>query len=332
MVWGVAGSGKAPDVVALMVFAAVVVLGGSNVLAVRFSNMGLPPMWGAGVRFGLGATLFILLALTLRARVPRGREFGLTAVYGVLIFGAAFGFGYWALQFVTAGTATVVMATIPLVTLLLAAAQGFERIRGRSLVGAGLAFSGVAFLVLTAGAIEVPLLPVLAILLGTVCLGQGIILGKRISHNHPVGINAVAMSAGAVLLLFLSAMVGEPWIWPTRSEALFAVIYLVLFGSVALFVLSVLLVRRWSPSATSYAMVLFPLVTSVLEWWLSGVPITGSFVVAAVLVMSGVWFGALAPSKAEPESDPVAGGRPAPAAERGSEERAFPVPAERPGD
>jgi drug/metabolite transporter (DMT)-like permease len=262
------------------------------------------------------------LVLALRVRLPRGREAGITALYGVLSFGAFFALGYWALQFVTAGTATVVMATVPLVTLLLAAAQGLERIRGRSLVGAGLAFAGVAFLGLTAGAVEVPLLPVLAILLGTICIGQSIILGKRISHNHPVAIHAIGMSAGAATLLVLSALVGEPWTWPQRSEALLAVIYLVLFGSVALFVLSLLLVRRWSPSATSYGIVLFPLVTPVLEWWLSGVPITVAFVVAAVLVMSGVWFGALAPAPQAPAADRGAGVRPAPA----------PARAERPGD
>jgi drug/metabolite transporter (DMT)-like permease len=316
ILWSMAANGKAPDVIALVIFAGAVLLGGSNVLAVRFSNLGLPPLWGAGVRFSLAAAVFILLALALRVRLPRGREFGLTVVYGVLTFGTFFALGYWALQFVTAGTASVVMATVPLVTLLLAAAQGLERIRARSLVGAGLAFGGVAFLALTAGGVEVPLLPVLAILLSTVGIGQSIILGKRISHNHPVAINAIGMSAGAATLLMLSALVGEPWIWPERSEALIAVIYLVLFGSVALFVLTVLLVRRWSPSATSYIIVLFPLVTPVLEWWLAGVPITAPFMVAAALVISGVWFGALAPSEQTPASECGAGGSLAPAPAR----------------
>jgi hypothetical protein len=50
------------DRVTLVAFFAVVILGGSNAVAVRFSNFELPPFWGATLRFAsavrLGLTWF----------------------------------------------------------------------------------------------------------------------------------------------------------------------------------------------------------------------------------------------------------------------------------
>jgi drug/metabolite transporter (DMT)-like permease len=56
-----------------------------------------------------------------------------------------------------------------------------------------------------------------------------------------------------------------------------------------------LVVRKWTASATSYAFVLFPVSTMLLGAWIADEPITGQGVAGAILVMSGVWFGALSP-------------------------------------
>ena len=66
----------------LLAFAGVVLLAGSNIVAVRFSNRELDPFWGAGLRF-LGASV-ILWALVARGRypLPRGRALGGAFVYG----------------------------------------------------------------------------------------------------------------------------------------------------------------------------------------------------------------------------------------------------------
>ncbi|MDQ3972859.1 MAG: hypothetical protein M3276_00655 [Actinomycetota bacterium] len=60
-------------------------------------------------------------------------------------------------------------------------------------------------------------------------------------------------------------------------------------------VLVLLVVRRWTASATSYVSVLFPVVTMALEAWLMDEPVTGRAATGAALVMLGVWLGALSP-------------------------------------
>ena len=124
------------DATTLLLFAGCVVLASGNFIAVRYSNLELEPMWGAGLRFALAAALFGLLAVVARAKAPLGHDRTLTLLYGLVNFGVFYALMYWSLLHVTAGTATVVIASVPLLTLLLAAAQGLERLRGRAFIGA----------------------------------------------------------------------------------------------------------------------------------------------------------------------------------------------------
>ncbi len=288
-------SPRRPDPVALVLFAVCVLLGSGNFLAVRFSNLELPPLWGAGLRFSLAGVAFLAIAAAARRPWPRGPALIRTVSFGLLNFGVFFALMYWALLHVTAGVATIVLATVPLVTLFLAVAQRLERFRVRALIGGLAALFGIGWLAFSPVALDVPLLPLLALLGASLAIGQSLILGKRVSGTFPPVTNAIAMTAGAALLLIASRAVGEPWIWPQLPEARWALLYLVLFGSITLFALTLLLIRRWAPSATSYAFVVMPVSTLLLEGWLLGVPVTTAALVGAGLVMVGVWFGALAP-------------------------------------
>jgi drug/metabolite transporter (DMT)-like permease len=289
---------QAPGGLTLAAFGLAVLLGGANFVAVRVSNQELAPFWGAGLRFGLAAALFVVIALALRLRWPRGRQLVTTAVYGALAFAISYALLYWALVRATAGTATVVLAAVPLVTLLLAVAQRSERLSLRAVAGSVLALTGIAWMVLGSQALTAPISAVLAMLGATLAIGQSIILGKRLSRNHPVITNAVGMAIAALLLLTLSASVNEAWALPRQPDVAAALAYLVTLGSAGLFVLVLLVVRKWTASASSYMFVLFPVVTLALAAWLVNEPITLPAVVGAALVVAGVWFGALSSPRA----------------------------------
>ena len=71
----------------LTAFAAIVLLGSVNFVAVRFSNRELPPFWGAGLRCAAASLLFFALVLALRLALPRGRALAGAFLYGALAFG-----------------------------------------------------------------------------------------------------------------------------------------------------------------------------------------------------------------------------------------------------
>ncbi len=87
------------------------------------------------------------------------------------------------------------------------------------------------------------------------------VMAKRLPPAHPVATNAVAIVPGAALLLALSALAGEQTPLPRLPETWIALVYLVVLGTVVLFVGFLFVVRRWTTSATSYSTVLFPVVT-----------------------------------------------------------------------
>ena len=212
-------------------------------------------------------------------------------VYGLLGFGVFYALVYVGLQEASAGSAAVLLSLAPLTTFLLAFAQRQERFRWRALLGALVAVAGIVVMFGAPGA--VPLGSVVVFLLAAVAVGEAGVIAKWFPKAHPVSMNAVAMGVGSVLLLVLSRVVGESWELPARAATVTGFVYLILLGSVGLFVLYLFILKRWSASRTAYAFVLFPLVASLLGLWLEGDPITPALALGGVIVLGGVYIGAL---------------------------------------
>lgn len=280
---------RTPGIV-MAAFIALVFIGGTNFVAVRFSNFQLPPLWGAGSRFTAATVVLFLIGLAIRAPFPRGRAFVGAALYGLLSFGVFYTLAYLALVDAPAGVAAVVLAMAPLATFLLAIAQRQERFRWRGLIGGVVALGGVGVMV---GAPEVPVGSLLALVAAAVVAGEAGVIAKWFPRAHPVTMNAVGMAFGSVLLLGLSLLRGESWVAPVGTATWAVLTYLVLIGSVGLFVLFLFVLKRWTASRTSFAFVLFPVTAATLGAWLLGDPLTLALAIGAAIVLAGVYIGAL---------------------------------------
>lgn len=282
-----------PDRVTLALFVSVVLIGGSNFVAVRFSNAELPPYWGAAIRFLPASALFVAAMALWRIPLPRGDALRGAAVYGALNFGAGYALGYYALVDAPAGTAAVILATVPLFTLALVALHGQEPFRMRGLIGGLIAFAGIGLVFREQLSASVPLAPLLAMLASAVVTAEAGVVAKGTARLHPIATNAVGMFVGGALLLLLSLLFGESRSLPATSETWTVLLYLIVVGSIGLFGLFVTMLRRWTASASSYALVAMPLVAIVLGALVRGETITPVFVVGGVLVAAGVYVGAL---------------------------------------
>jgi drug/metabolite transporter (DMT)-like permease len=279
--------------VALASFVTMSVLAGGNAVAIRFSNRELDPLWGASLRFALAAALLLMAMATLRLAVPRGRALFGAVVYGTLTFGAAFALAYYALVEIHAGFGQTLLALVPLATLLLAVAQRQERLRAGAVIGALIALVGVAVMSQAPLRESLPLLSLLAALGAALCFAEGAILVRWFPPVHPVTINAIGMATGAGLLAVGSVLVGEAISLPERGETWAAIGYLVVVGSVVVFVLYVVVLRSWAASRAAYEFVLIPVVTLALSAWLDDEPIGFGLVFGGLLVLAGVYVGAL---------------------------------------
>ena len=286
-----------PDTLTLTGFAVLVILASANVIAVKFSNQELPPFWGGGTRFAIATILFYGIVLYQRLKFPRGRALIGAMLFGILQFGLGFALVYWALLGISASLASIMLATVPLFTLLFAFFARLESIHMRGVLGAVLAIAGTTFIFGTGAGKAIPTGYFLAALGAIVCFSLAPVVVKLYPQIHPAVMNTVGMFTGTLILLGLSYFYGERMVIPTRVETWIAQIYLITLGSVGVFGLILFLLKRWTASGVSYQTVLSPIVTFGLSAWLLGEPLTSGLILGSIFVIAGVYIGALAPNR-----------------------------------
>jgi drug/metabolite transporter (DMT)-like permease len=295
-------AGDRPSPTTLLAFAALVVLGGANGIAVKVTVAELAPFWGAAVRFIAAGILMLLLVVATRRGLPRGRSLAGAVVYGVVGFAASFGFAYAGMQDVPAGTAIVLIALTPLFTFGLAIAHGQERFHIQGLLGALIALVGVGIVFVDQLSANVPIGALLLVLGAAVSIAESAVLAKGIPHSDPLATNAVAMLTGGGLLLALALVAGEPLLLPRQTDTWASIGYLVIGGSVVMFSLFLFTLQRWSASAVSYVTLLMPLVTVALGAILIDERVTMSFALGGAVILGGVYVGAFMKGRPHPSS------------------------------
>jgi drug/metabolite transporter (DMT)-like permease len=284
------------DRVALAALAGNGLLAGGNAVAIRYSNRELAPLWGASLRFALAAALLLAATAVLRLRLPRGRAMAGAVLFGAFNFGGAFGLFYFALVELHAGFGQILLALVPLATLLVAVLERQERFRVAAVVGAVVALAGIAVMSRTSLR-ALPLLPVLAAVGSALCFAQAAVLVRRFPPVHPVTMNAVGMATGAALLVVASVLAAESIELPRRDATWAALAYVVVVGSVVVFLLYLVVLHRWAASRAAYLFVLIPFVTVALSAWLDDEPVDATLVLGGLLVLAGVYVGALRPQR-----------------------------------
>jgi drug/metabolite transporter (DMT)-like permease len=266
---------------------------GGNAVAIRYSNRELAPLFGAGLRFALAALLIVGLLLARRQALPRGKDLVGAMWFGLFQFAGAFGFGYYALVSIHAGLGQTLLALVPLATLLLAVAHGQERLHRNAVLGALLGVGGIGLISFDPARGAIPPLALLAVLASVLCFAQSLIIVRRLPPMHPVALNAVGTVTGSVVLLGVSLLLGEPQALPERRATWVALGYVVVIGSVVVFLLHVWIAQQWTASRAAYVKVTTPLVTLALSAWLDQEPVTGGLLLGGALVLGGVYLGAL---------------------------------------
>jgi drug/metabolite transporter (DMT)-like permease len=285
-----------PDKKTLGAFLVVVLLLGGNFIAVKYSNAELAPFWGATLRFALSTIVLVAIMSFRRLAFPRGKQLQGAVLYGLSSFGVLYALLYWALLYVPSGLTSVLFATLPLMTLVMAALVGLEKLRPANILGSLIVIGGVVLISGQQLDGTLQIWPIAAIILGVATGAASTIIVKRLGRPSPVSLNAVGIATGTVFLFLSSLLAKETITLPSLMSTWLALGYLV-FSTVVAFILFVWIVGRWVASSTSYALVLAPIVTIVFAALLLGEQVTISFLIGAAVVMVGVYIGAIKTTK-----------------------------------
>lgn len=215
---------------------------GSSYLAILIGVRDAPPMLFAATRLLLACPLLLLLAAWLGARWPqRTADWTVMVVAALLIPAGAGGLVAWALQTVPSSQAAVIMASSALWMAVMGSwgpdgnALGF-----RMLVFLLLGLLGVAAVVsMPADAITLTdSAPYarghFALLIASMSLAGGMVLLKRRAPDCGPFVSAgVQAGLGGLILAIVALMFGEwPGVGPLAQASAWALLYLVLVGSV----------------------------------------------------------------------------------------------------
>jgi drug/metabolite transporter (DMT)-like permease len=284
----------------VIAFIAFVIFTGSAPVAMKIAYLETPPFWTGLIRFGCGAMIYWMLVIIKRDKIPKDRALLGAILYGVFGLGCSFALVAWGLSKTSASISSIIQALVPLMTVLLSAIQGLERLTVWGVAGSVLAVIGTMLTVSGAPSTDISLPHILALILASVFMAQSSIILKRFPSNPPVVTNAIAISIASIILAALSIATGEQWVFPSQTGTWIAIVYLIIFVTIFAFLLYLHVLDNWTVSGTSYSFVLIPLATFVFAVFLSQEKITLNFLIGAAIVLAGVLVGALLPGRNEP--------------------------------
>lgn len=280
---------------------------GANYYVIHRFLPGTDPLWGAVLR----ALPAGLLLLALARRLPRGAWWWRSAVLGVLNVGAFFLLIHLAAQLLPSSVAAVVMATAPVVMMLLAWALVAERPGGARLASAGLGILGVAVMLLGAAG-PLNLGGIVASVAAMVMSSLGFVLAKRWTAGGGVDVlsgTAWQLIAGGLLVLPFAVLVGGPPPVLTADTAI-GFGYVTVVATALAFVCWFTGLRRLAAGQVGLVGLLNPVTGVLLGTALAGESMTVRQLIGMGLVLAGVLLGqrVAAPKSAAAPSAPGASG------------------------
>jgi len=285
-------------VLILLAFAAVYLIWGSTYLAIRYAIETLPPFLMAATRFlTAGAILFTWAAINgenIRASISQWpRAF----ILGALLLLCGNGGVTWAEKYIASGLAALLVATEPLLVVMLNWAISHRRPNAKVLFGVLIGLVGVALLVgdglrrVEAGSL-MSLLGSGVVILSSLAWAAGSVYSNRRPIKASTSMaSGMQMLAGGSLLLLLGLGAGDFQrlnLANASGVSLVAFAYLTVFGSLIAFTAYSYLLRNVTPArAATYAYV-NPVVAVLLGWLIAGEPIHLRMLVAAVIIVGSV--------------------------------------------
>lgn len=277
-------------------FFSIYVIWGSTYLWNKIAVAELPPFMLAGMRFTTAGILVFIIAASMGVSLKiTKKQLWNTLVAGFLFLSFGNGVVVWALKFVDSNFAALEISAQPLVILLMMWALQGKRIQPMSMVGVVLGMLGIYLLVGQRQLLqqENAIIGVLMIFSAMVAWAYGsLFVGKAEFPKNFFVNTGYQMFTGGLLLGLMSLLFGETWSSPLNwsTDVQWVMVLLVLFGSIAAFTSFNYLLKRVSPEKVATNTYVNPIVAMLLGWYFLNEQITVQSIIAAAILLTGVYF------------------------------------------
>jgi len=250
----------------------------------------LPPFTLVLGRFGIAAVALLLAARLGGHRIPRSpRLWAGFFVLGALNSFIPFGLIAWGQVQLTSGLASILNATTPLFTALVAHAWGDERLTANRVAGVLIGLAGVCVLIGPGvlGHLGAHTLAELAIVGAAVSYAFAGSYGRRFRALPPVVAVAGMMSTAALMALPV-ALVDRPWTLGVGARTWGALLGLALLSTALGFVIYFRVLATAGATNVMLVTLLMPIVALLVGALVLGELVTGAALAGMALIAAGL--------------------------------------------
>lgn len=268
---------------------------GASFLFMALALEGLSPAQVATGRTVFGALTLGLIALVTRDRLPRDRRvWGHLAVLSVTFAVLPYLLFAWAQQYLASGVTSILNATTPIMTALLAGLLfKVETLTREQIAGIAVGTLGVVVIVGPWQGLGVGtggIVPYLAVLGATACYGVSLSYMRRFLRDS--GLSAIMLSfvmigLAAVWMLILTPAIGLDPVTLTPSVVI-AIVLLGAFGTGFAYAWNQNVVRVWGATRSATVTYISPVVGVALGVLVLGEVLVWNEPLGALLVLLGV--------------------------------------------
>jgi drug/metabolite transporter (DMT)-like permease len=281
-------------------------LGGMAAAVTRFAIHGTDPVTLAVLRFGLGFLFLLPVAIALRIRWPKGRDWIAVAALGIMFYGVFFVVYGEALVYTTAARGSLAVSTLPVLTMIVAALLGRERLTKRKTIGVLVAMSGV-LVALAAGLGNAPAEAWrgdFIMIAGMLSMALYNVLSRPLmARSSALGYATAGMAFGSGCNAILAWRGGGiPAVLSFDAAQWAAALYLGAFAGALGFYLWVFALARTTPTRVANTITVSPIAAALLAAVLVGETVGPSLLIGVAAVGIGIW---IASTERAPSSKPA---------------------------
>jgi drug/metabolite transporter (DMT)-like permease len=271
----------------------ICIVWGTTYLAIRIGVADLPPMLFAGLRWIIAGILMTIL-LNLRAyTLPRFKDLKHLAIVGILLLGVANGLVVVAEQWLPSGLTALILSTLPFWVV------GMEyflpnRPKINLLIVSGLILGTAGVVLIFARDLNIGF--DFNIVLGGLCLlgaviawAAGSIYWKyKKTDVRPMMGASIQMLIAGILQTALGLILGEHNGLHLTQNGVFALAYLIVFGSILGYASYIYSITKLPLSLVSTYAYINPIIAILLGWYFLDEPFTVTVLVASLAILIGV--------------------------------------------
>ena len=272
-----------------------VLIWGSTWIGIKFQLGGsVAPIISVAYRFTLAATLLMLWCFMRNLKMRFSlKDHLFMALQGTFLFALNYWLFYVAELYITSGLAAVIFSTIVIMNMVNGAIFLKSPFNNKVIVGGIFGLCGIIlvfkpeFHAFHLG--DKATMGILASFAATLLASLGnIISARNQKHGLPIiQTNAWGMSYGALLILIIAVMSGQPFTLDISVRYIGALIYLALFGSIVAFGCYLTLIGKIGADRAAYATLLFPIVALIISTIWEGYHWSSEAVIGVGLILTG---------------------------------------------